>query len=59
MNIEHKGHSVQLAPKNVVDIEVEAFAKDGKQGIEMVLEWEKGLKPDSGIEISISSGAQL
>ena len=39
-------------------MEIEAFTKDGKQGIEIELEWEEGLKPGSDIEITIFSGAQ-
>ena len=58
VNIEHKGQSVQLAPRNVVEMEIEAFTKEGKQGIEIELEWEEGLEPGSGIEITISSGKQ-
>ena len=58
VNIEHKDRSIQLVPKEVVELEIEAFTKDGKQGIEIELEWEEGMKPGSGIEIKISSSVQ-
>ena len=57
--LTHGENSVTLHPKDVVEVEIEAKEKDGKQEFSFEMTWKEGLQSGDMSDFSISGGESV